>query len=138
MVILRLVLVLAVFSVLAIGQNRGSYRCTPLKANETTQVWWMRVTLPDDKVAIRAIRGKVTDALGDALEDAFVEVFRGRTRAAGCRVGMSGRFSFTSIPSGRYELRISKKYFDTVSKNIRVLRKKGRNRILTIPVNVGQ
>ncbi len=98
----------------------------------------MEVQLPEERIPLKSILGKVNDATGLGLAGAFVEIYKDSTRIAGCEVGSNGRFSFGHIPSGKYELRISKKYFDTVSQNVRIRRKTGWQKALSITVNVGQ
>lgn len=115
-------------------QSSSECSCAKLKADEVTKRGWMSVVLPSKSVKI--IQGKVVDPNETPRVDAFVEVFDKRGRVAGCKVGADGKFCFSDISSGKYELRVSQTYFDTVSMTVRVNRKNKRNENLEIALPV--
>jgi len=99
--------------------------CTCIKPEpgETTHWGGNEEVVIIEKEAYSALRGAVFTGGDTPLAGALVELFthpeyllsapgvpRGRPeqkRVAACRTGRSGRFCFTNIPAGRYELRSS-------------------------------
>jgi protocatechuate 3,4-dioxygenase beta subunit len=106
----------------SINVNAQSERCSCRKAGdkETTRWGWMVRTMEGGSV--KALKGRVTNALEDPLDGALVEVFdhpevwlaedsynnrNKQKRLAACVVGKNGEFCFSKLPPGKYELRAS-------------------------------
>ena len=105
----------------------NSCACQPLPDNAKTKTGWMSHKVTEEK-PVKSIQGKVVDANGKSLIGSYVEIFKAdnvvpdetndvsqQKRIAGCEIEENGKFSFPRLSSGKYELRVSQQYFDTVS-----------------------
>jgi protocatechuate 3,4-dioxygenase beta subunit len=107
----------------AINVSAQAERCSCRKAGdkETTQWGWM-VNRTMEGGSVKALKGRVTNAVEDPLDGALVEVFDHpevwlaedsynnrdkQKRLAACVVGKNGEFCFSNLPPGKYELRAS-------------------------------
>jgi hypothetical protein len=96
-----------------------------LRDDETTRYGGNEQITIIERKSYRQLRGTISDVNGESVENTLVEVFTnpehllpnkndtGRNfpeqkRIAACRTGTSGKFSFTNLPAGKYELRLSK------------------------------
>jgi protocatechuate 3,4-dioxygenase beta subunit len=98
-------------------------RCSCRKAGdkETTRQGWIGNRTMEGG-SVKALEGRVTNALEDPIDGALVEVFDHpelwlaedsynnrdkQKRLAACVVGKNGEFCFSKLPPGKYELRAS-------------------------------
>lgn len=146
---LVLLLVLVVSNQTAIADCR----CAPPDNRETTHWTGNQAELFVfiEKGTYRELKGKVlTSTDGAPFAGVLVEVFdnpdyllpnhffrRGKqVRVAACRTGSDGKFCFASLPSGRYELRLSSDQrsveWNTSQLFVIVDRKKGDRKDLTV------
>ncbi|HEX6187839.1 MAG TPA: carboxypeptidase-like regulatory domain-containing protein [Pyrinomonadaceae bacterium] len=100
--------------------------CTCIKPAAEEATYWSsgEVTMNDDKV-YKTVHGVIQYPDGKPMPDALVEIYNKpenvlrswkglkqkpirQKRIAACKTGTDGKFCFTNIPSGKYELRTSK------------------------------
>ena len=99
-------------------------RCRPASAEETTSLGQQNVIVKNEGV-VQSLQGSVVVASQRPLEGVLVEVYDkpegllmdwkereirkpGQRRVAACVTGADGKFCFSKIPPGKYELRCSK------------------------------
>lgn len=107
--------------------------CSCKKAENWEKTHWGAITALSSNKAegtFKWLQGEVNYPLGEPVEDALVEVYdnpdalfevgadikaleKKQTRGAACKTGQDGGFCLGDIPSGKYELRISKEQFET-------------------------
>jgi len=101
----------------------GACRCNPPEKGETTHWVGNLVTVFAEKKGYRVLAGVVVRPDGKPLAEALVEVFTkpeyllsektyamgkpGQRRIAACRTNVDGKFCFSGLKSGKYELRSS-------------------------------
>ena len=119
-------LVAVLLSLASLSSTLGApdCKCRTPEPNETTHWVGNLETVFRERKAYRVMRGVVVKPNGKPLGDALVEVFthpeylleaaptgkRGRDkqrRVAACKTDADGKFCFTKLPPGRYELRAS-------------------------------
>ena len=106
-------------------------QCKKASQSEATRGGGNMWLTTQEEGVFHIIGGKVTDANGEAIEDALVEVFdkpdyllceylpnnptncsvdppKTQRRKAACLTGKDGSFCFKKLSAGRYELRVSK------------------------------
>lgn len=98
--------------------------CKKVENWERAQGGWMYPPITEKNV-LKSIRGEVHNANREPMADVLVEVLNNpdallerdagpdelakkQKRLAACKTQKDGHFCFTSIPSGRYELRYTK------------------------------
>lgn len=128
----------------------GDCHCQRAPESETTH-WGgnMRIEV-EQKSTLKMLHGRV-EYDGKPLGNALVEVFAkdghipsgldGRSeqkRLAACKTKNDGEFCFKDLPSGKYEIRSSiDTGWDVTYVVLTVDTKKGKNRRLHLPMNVG-
>ena len=124
---------LTIFSLLLLaGSSYGqACKCVPGDTDEIT-LWGLHANVVIDQVDhVKSFRGVVSK--GEPLSRTLVEVFsdgeviamdnspdvsarkKNQIRLASCWTGEDGEFCFDYLPTGTYELRISKAGFETIS-----------------------
>ena len=116
---------------LAAFQGKKGCKCAPAASDETTRWGGNHWIVYKEDGTYKSISGNVVMQIGGSLDDALVEIFdkpdyllcewkptnphrctsnppADQTRVAACKTGKDGRFCFTNIPAGKYELRVSK------------------------------
>lgn len=120
---------LAVIFLLISWLSLQDCNCKPVEKNRQAEKAWMSEVLAgEQKVAI--VSGRVIESNRDSLAGVLVEVLRkplpvkGKSvkkvsgvpvRVAMCETAEDGRFCFKGLKTGKYELRLSRKSFNTVS-----------------------
>ena len=116
------------FILLLFGNNFAGKNCSckKLPDDAKTKTGWMQIQVAEEK-PVKTIQGKVVDGNEDVLVGSFVEVFKieetdsdteddsPQKRLAGCEIGEEGKFCFTKLPAGKYEVRVSQTGFDTLT-----------------------
>ena len=110
----------------------GECQCKKVPDDVTTHQGHESVLLADEE-KVSVLRGEVVDPSEASLPETLVEVFgdpdvlllpnnpdiesrkEKRRRVAACRTGEDGKFCFSDLRGGRYELRFSREGFNTVS-----------------------
>jgi protocatechuate 3,4-dioxygenase beta subunit len=101
-----------------LGSNLSANDCkyTPAPSDETTRAGANEEILLSEKKPRKMLHGLVRDVNGEPLSDVLVEVFDHpnvqanvrQNRLVACVTGADGRFCFKNIPTGKYELILSK------------------------------
>jgi len=146
------VLILLFTSSLSIAQD---YTCTSAKDDETTYYGGNEQITIIERKSLRQLRGRISAPNGELVENALVEVFTNpeyllpnkqkekhdtseQKRVAACRTGITGKFSFTDLPAGKYELRLSKDSgWNVTQVYILIKPKNGKKRMLEISMSLG-
>lgn len=131
-------LLIALFLLLGLFNSFSENRCTCNKAEEWERTYWGDTTDPSvEKTTLRWVQGKVQFPDGQPMGDVLVEVFDNpnalyeagvhtellktkQRRVAVCKTDDKGSFCLAGIPSGKYELRISRERFTTRSIIVKV------------------
>ena len=151
--IVILVLAVLVFSV----EGAQKCRCVRARKDDTTRYSGNLESIYKETKPLRLLRGVAYDPLGEVMPDALVEVFHSpeyllsdhpereakrkpQRRLAACVTDKNGMFCLSNIPSGKYELRVSKGSGWNVTHVYVVVRKTGRsasNRQLKVEMSLG-
>jgi hypothetical protein len=85
------------------------YNCEKLNSDETTRQGYFETVEIREEKSFPFIQG-VAELSEQPAENVFVEVFADKNpnRVAGCRTGISGKFSFPNLKKGSYTIRLSK------------------------------
>lgn len=145
-------------SVLAFSvEGAQQCKCVRARRNDTTRYSGNLESIYRETKPLRLLRGKVYDPLGEAMPGALVEVFdsadhllydyperearrKPQRRVAACVTDKSGRFCLGDLPSGKYELRVSKGSGWNVTQVYVVVSRRGRsatNRELKVEMSLG-
>ena len=110
----------------------GDCQCKKVSDDVTTH-WGHESVILAAEEKVSMLRGKVVDPAEAVLPETLVEVFddpdvllspnnpdiesrkEKRRRVAACRTGEDGKFCFSDLQEGRYELRFSRAGFNTAS-----------------------
>lgn len=151
-----IIAILILISPSCILMSKGSCKCFPVTSEEVTQWGGNHWIVLKQAGTYKSLRGTVMMWFdGEPMDDALVEIFdkpdyllcewkpnspnccttnppAEQHRVAVCRTGKDGRFCFTKIPTGKYELRVSKDKewnvvhaYVVIDPNSRVSRNKG-------------
>jgi hypothetical protein len=150
----RLIMLVAWFGVALVGGERAEeFPCSPAPETELTHWGHIDVVFDFQDKPVKAIKGTVVAAYGTAVGGALVEVYPYRkgdplppprdeatvdrpARLCACVTSPAGAFAF-EVPNGRYEVRASKRDFNTTSAFVVVDVRKGKRRDLKIHLEVG-
>lgn len=122
MILLIIVLMLVSFSRV---QSVKECKCIAPEPGITTRAGANEEIVQVEKKAYKTLRGVVKDANGEPLSDVLVEVLdnpehllfsyaenqrqrKTQARIAACLTAADGRFCFSNLPPGKYELLVSK------------------------------
>lgn len=138
--------IVIVFLALLVFPVDGALKCGCVRArkDDTTRYSGNLVSIFREKRHLRLLRGVAFDPLGEVMPDALVEVFdnaeyllydypeseakrKPQRRIAACLTDKNGSFCLKQIPSGRYELRVSKGSGWNVTQVYIVVRRSGRS-----------
>jgi hypothetical protein len=136
---MRLVPVLVLFSVLAVGEGPQGTTCAPADDTEHTRWGHDNGVIDLQAKPVKALRGTVRAAHNQPVNGVLVEVYGyregdtisnpddmpSRPRISACVTDATGAFGFR-VPSGRYEVRVSGRWWDTTSALVVVDTRKGR------------
>jgi len=135
----------------------GNCHCNPPKKDETTHWVGNQVVVFVEKDAHRGLHGVIVSQNGKPLAGALVEVFTepdyllsektydrgnpGQRRVVACRTGLDGKFCFSNLASGKYEVRSSSEDtstgWNTTQVYVVVDRDKGTGKRLRIEMILG-
>lgn len=127
--------------------------CKSVEKNRQAEKAWMSVVLAgEQKLAVA--NGKVIESNGDPLASVLVEVLshpapvkrksgeivkKTPVRVEACETAEDGKFCFKELKPGKYELRLSRKSFNTVSIRIELVNQTSQSTsemiLVTLPVS---
>ena len=121
----------------------GDCRCERVLEGETTHWGGNEAIVDEQKPTLKVVQGVVENA-GMPLRSALVEVFvgwkyapTGKKRVAACKTAEDGKFCFTNLRSGKYEIRSSiGKGWDVTHVLVTVDIKNGKDASLDVAMQV--
>ena len=155
---MKLTIVILLLAVLVFSVE-GAQKCGCVRArdDDTTRYSGNLESIYRETKPLKLLRGVAYDPLGEVMPDALVEVFdspeyllydypereakrKPQRRLAACLTDKNGMFCLSNIPSGKYELRVSKGSGWNVTQVYVVVKKRGRsasNRGLKVEMSLG-